>query len=340
MLARLARELPGDDHVYEPKWDGFRCVALRDGDEVDLRSRNDRRLARYFPEIAEALAALPETRFALDGELVVTRDGGFDFGALLGRIHPAASRVERLRAETPARLIAFDLLALGDDDLRETPFVERRARLERLLSRAEPPLHLTPLAESAAVAREWLERFQGAGIDGVVAKRRDLLYEPGARAMVKVKSERTADCVVAGFRLLVDRPLPSSLLLGLYDDAGALEHVGIASSFAESLRHELLEVLRPRIVPLEGHPWERGFLLGGGSVGRLRGSAGSWRPGMTLDWTPVAPELVAEVRYDQLDERRFRHPARFLRWRPDRDPPSCTFDQLAVAEPPLAELLA
>ena len=320
MLARLARELPLDGYLYEPKWDGFRCLAFRDGDEIDLRSRNQRPLARYFPEIVEALLGLEEPRFVLDGELVV-EDG---FEALLARLHPAASRVERLRAETPASFVAFDVLAVGDDDLRERPFPARRARLARLLHGAPPPLLLTPITGDSARAAEWLERYEG-----VVAKHADLRYEAGRRAMVKVKRERTADCVVAGFRWLVDRPLPSSLLLGLYDDEERLRHVGLASAFSEDLRHELLERLRPLRVPLEGHPWEHGFLLAGSPAGRLRGAAGRWAPEeMEQDWTPVAPELVCEVSYGEVDGHRFRHPARFRRWRPDRDPASCRLEQL------------
>jgi ATP-dependent DNA ligase len=335
MLGKLARELPAGGHLYEPKWDGFRCLAFRDGAEVDLRSRHGRPLSRYFPELVEALAALEEERLALDGEAVVLGPRGSDFEALLARLHPAASRVERLRRETPAALVAFDLLAAGDEDLRGRPFAERRARLERLLAGAEPPLHLTPLTADRAVAAAWLERFEG-----VIAKRRDLPYLPGARAMVKVKRERTADCVVAGFRWFEDRPLPSSLLLGLVGRAGRLEHVGIASSFTERQRRELLAELRPLAVPLEGHPWEDGFLLGGGSLGRLRGAAGRWTPEMRLDWAPVAPVRVCEVAYDQLDRGRFRYPARFRRWRPDREPGSCTFEQLEGEAPDVAELLA
>jgi ATP-dependent DNA ligase len=333
MLGRLARELPAHGFLYEPKWDGFRCLAFRDGADVDLRSRHGRPLARYFPELVEALSALEQEQLVLDGEAVVLGDG--DFEALLARLHPAPSRVERLRRETPAALVAFDLLALGDEDLRDRPFAERRTRLERLLARVRPPLHLTPLTTERALAAAWLERFEG-----VVAKRRDLPYLPGARAMVKVKRERTADCVVAGFRWYEDRPLPSSLLLGLHGPGGELEHVGIASSFTERHRRELLDVLRPLAVPLEGHPWEGGFLVGGGSLGRLRGAPGSWTPEMRLDWTPVAPVQVCEVAYDQLDRGRFRYPARFRRWRPDREPRSCTFDQLEDGAPSAAELLA
>jgi len=340
MLARLARELPLDGYLYEPKWDGFRCLVFRDGDDVDLRSRNQRPLARYFPEVVEALLGLRESRFVLDGELVVATRAGFDFEALLARLHPAASRVERLRRETPASFVAFDLLALADDDLRGLPLRERRYRLAALLERVEPPLYLTPSSDDASRAAAWLDRFQGAGIDGVVAKHAERPYEPGRRAMVKVKHERTADCVVAGFRVLVDRPLPSSLLLGLHDADGLLRHVGIASSFAEARRHELLELLRPLVVPLAGHAWERGFLLPGSPTGRLRGAAARWNPDeMVQDWIPVAPELVCEVAYEQLDDHRFRHPARFRRWRPDRDPPSCRLDQLDLPAADPRELL-
>jgi ATP-dependent DNA ligase len=333
MLARLARELPLGDYLYEPKWDGFRCLAFRDGPEVDLRSRNDRPLARYFPEVVEALLALPAERFTLDGELVVARADELDFVALLARLHPAASRVERLRVETPASFVGFDLLRLGGDDLCELPFAERRARLERLLGDAPPPLALTPATSDVRVAEGWLERFEGA-----VAKERSLRYEPGRRAMVKVKRERTVDCVVAGFRWLADRPLPSTLLLGVWD-GDELRHVGVAGGFAAPQRRELLELLAPLVVALQGHPWERGFLLEGGATGRFKGSAGRWAPGMAMDWMPVAPELVAEVAYDQLDELRFRHPARFVRWRPDRDATSCSVEQLEAPSAGLAELL-
>jgi ATP-dependent DNA ligase len=339
MLARLARELPSDGWLYEPKWDGFRALAFRDGGEVDLRSRHDRALARYFPELVESLLALPERRFVVDGEIVVVGDEGFDFPALLNRIHPARSRVELLRAATPASFVIFDLLADGEEDLRGRPFAKRRRRLERLLRAARPPLHLTPMTEELSVAAGWLERFQGAGIDGVIAKPPELDYRPGERAMVKVKPERTADCVVAGFRWLTDRALPSSLLLGLYDDEAVLHHIGVATAFSEARRRELLEELSPLAVRLPGHPWQHGFLVGGGRVGRLKGAAGRWTPDMPQDWVPLAPVRVCEVAYDQLDRDRFRHPARFRRWRPDRDPRSCTFEQLAVEPAELTELL-
>jgi ATP-dependent DNA ligase len=331
--ARLERELPVGEYLYEPKWDGFRCLAFRDRGEVDLRSRNGRPRARYFPEIVEALLALPIERFVLDGELVVARSDELDFLALMARLHPAASRVERLRAETPATFVAFDLVRVGDDDLSDSRFAERRLRLEQLLADVGPPVALTPATADAEVAEGWLERFEG-----VVAKHRDLRYEPGKRAMVKVKRALTADCVVAGFRWLVEQPLPSTLLLGLHD-GDELRHVGVAGRFSQALRRELLERLAPLAVPLEGHPWEHGFLLAGGATGRLKGSAGRWAPGMEQDWVPVAPVLVAEVAYDQVDDLRFRHPSRFVRWRPDRDPGSCLVDQLEEHATGLAQLL-
>jgi ATP-dependent DNA ligase len=329
MLAQLQRELPHGDYLYEPKWDGFRCLAFRDGDRIDLRSRHDRPLARYFPEVAAALRELPEERVVLDGELVIAGEPGFDFAALMGRIHPAASRVERLSAEAPAMFIAFDALALSGDDLREEPFAARRERLAQLLREAPPGLRLTPATGDPAAAQGWLHRSAGEGIDGVVAKPRDLPYVAGARAMTKVKLERTADCVVAGLRLFVDRPELSSLLLGLYDAAGRLQHTGVVRSFSRARRRELLAELRELVVPLQGHPWEHGFLTGGAPMGRLAGAAGRWSPReMALDWVPLAPERVCEVAYDQVDAGRFRHPARFRRWRPDRDPRSCRLDQL------------
>ena len=330
MLARLERELPRDGYLYEPKWDGFRCLVFREGDDVDLRSRHDRPLARYFPEVVEGVLRVPEQRFALDGELLARRDGVLDFPSLLGRIHPAASRVERLRREAPAALVAFDVLSVGEDDIRGRPFLERRELLDELLRDVPAPLEVTPLTDDRAIAERWLEAGAGTGIDGVVAKHRDLLYEPGARRMIKIKRERTADCVVAGFRWLVDRPGVASLLLGLYDDAGDLHHVGVVTSFRESLRRELAEELLPLAVPLEEHPWAQGYSLAGGTTGRLRGAAGRWTPEMELDWVPLAVVRVCEVGYDQVDARRFRHPARLVRWRPDRDPRSCTLEQLDV----------
>jgi ATP-dependent DNA ligase len=331
MLGRRVDKLPEGDWIYEPKWDGFRCLAFRSGTEIDLRSRHDRPLARYFPELTAGLTALHSAGFVLDGEIVVPSAAGLDFDALLARIHPATSRVGRLSRETPARFAVFDALALDGEDLSELPFSERRARLSALVGEGSSTIRMTPATRDPTVAAEWLAS-SGGGIDGVMAKAADLRYRPGERAMLKVKLERTADCVVAGFRPYFDRPLLSSLLLGLYDAAGKLRHFGIVQSFTQKRRRELLEELAPLRVPLSGHPWEHGFLTGGGPTGRLAGAAARWSPGeMALDWVPLAPERVCEVAYDQLDHLRLRHPARFRRWRPDRVPGSCTLDQLAPA---------
>jgi ATP-dependent DNA ligase len=330
MLARLGRELPAAGaHAYEPKWDGFRCLAFRDRELVDLRSRNDRPLARYFPEVVAAVAALPEPRLVLDGEVLVIVDGRADFSALLGRLHPAASRVERLVREVPAAYVAFDLLALGDRDLRAAPFAERRALLETVLATAPEPMRVTPSTRDPDVAATWLQGLATGAADGVVVKPDDLAYEPGRRVMLKVKRQRTVDCVVAGFRLLAPTEV-SSLLLGLYADNGALHHVGVVTSLPKAQRAALFEQLRTLVVPLEGHPWERGFGLEGGALGRLKGTAGRWTPDMRRDWVPLRPDLVAEVSFDHLEGQRFRHPARLLRWRPDRDPRSCRLEQLAA----------
>jgi ATP-dependent DNA ligase len=331
MLGRRVSELPSGDWIYEPKWDGFRCLAFRAGDEIDLRSRHDRPLARYFPELLAGLSELGSRSFVLDGEIVVPGPAGLDFDALLARIHPAASRVALLSRETPARYMVFDVIALEGEDLTERPFSERRELLLQLLGEPGPAVRATPATRDAAVAAEWLAGA-GAGIDGVMAKPAGMPYRPGARAMLKVKPEHTADCVVAGFRPYVDRPLLSSLLLGLYDGAGELRHIGIVQSFTQKRRRELLEELAALRVPLAGHPWEHGFLPAGGPTGRLAGAAGRWTPGeMALDWVPLAPERVCEVAYDQIDHGRLRHPARFRRWRPDRVASSCTVDQLDVA---------
>ena len=339
MLARLARELP-PGALYEPKWDGFRALVFRDGDDVEIRSRHDRPLARYFPELVGAVRGLDERRIVLDGEIVVPTEDGFDFAALMARLHPAATRVERLAAETPARFVAFDLLAVDDRDTRDRPFVERRERLVGLLADAPAPLVVTPVTDDPEVARTWLESARRA-IDGVVAKAPGLRYEPGVRAMVKVKTERTAECVIAGFRWKADEPVLGSLLLGLYDADGPLRHVGVVTSFTAARRAEVLERVRPLATGIEGHPWERGFGLERSPLGRLLGAAGRWVPGeMELEWVPLRPELVAEVAYDHLDAGRFRHPARLRRWRPDRDPRSCTLDQLDAEDGERPALLA
>jgi ATP-dependent DNA ligase len=328
MLAKLVRELPSGDYIYEPKWDGFRCLAAREDDDVMLVSRHGRPFGRYFPELDEALRGLDETDFTVDGEILAEGAGGFEFAALLSRLHPAASRVEELRRRNPARLIAFDLVWIRGRDLRHTPFVTRRQLLESLLSDASPLVAPTPTTRDAAIASRWLRPVAGNGLDGVVAKRADLGYEPGRRSMLKVKLERTADCVVAGMRWMMDRRALGSLLLGLYDDDGRLRHVGVASSFSEAARRQLFDELSSLAIPLEEHPWAEGFLIERSPLGRLKGAAGRWTPDMAMDWVPIRPERVCEVRYDRFDADRFRHPARFVRWRPDRDAESCGFDQL------------
>jgi ATP-dependent DNA ligase len=340
MLAKLASEVPpAGDVLYEPKWDGFRCVVFRDGDEVELGSRNERPLTRYFPEIVPPLReALPE-KAVVDGELVIATADGLDFEALLQRIHPAASRIEKLAAETPVSFVAFDLLAFGDHDLRAEPFRERRALLERALAGAQPPVHLTPATADRDVALDWFRRFEGAGLDGVVAKPAELPYVEDQRVMVKVKHERTADCVVAGFRWHKSGGVVGSLLLGLYDGDGRLHHVGVTATFTMARRRELVEELAPyREDALEGHPWAAWAEMAGAGQTRMPGGLSRWNAKKDLSWEPLRPELVCEVAYDHLQGDRFRHATRFLRWRPDRDPRSCTYDQLDTAVP--AELAA
>ncbi|HEX2062910.1 MAG TPA: ATP-dependent DNA ligase [Acidimicrobiales bacterium] len=330
MLAKLARRLPpAGDMVFEPKWDGFRCIVFRDGDEVELGSRNEKPLNRYFPEVVEAVGReLPE-RCVVDGEIVVAGRAGLDFDALLQRIHPAESRVRRLAGETPASFVAFDVLALGDDDLREAPFSERRRRLQDALAGVRPPVHLTPATSDRAVATEWFDRFEGAGLDGVVAKPASLPYREGERCMVKVKHERTADCVVGGFRWHKSGPVVGSLLLGLYDDAGVLHHVGVTASFSMQRRRELVEELAPyREGADQGHPWSWGV-----EQGRRPGTPSRWNTGRDLAFEPLRPELVCEVAYDHLQGDRFRHATTFRRWRPDRSPESCTYGQLETTVP-------
>ncbi len=336
MLAKLERTLPRTGYVYEPKWDGFRALVFRDGEAVDIRSRNDKKLGRYFPEIVDAVRTLSESSLVLDGELVIPKGNGLDFAALMARLHPAASRVEELRRAMPASFVAFDLLAVGDRDLRREPFLERRQILAGLLDRSAGPIVLTPSTEDPNIAAIWLDEFSSRGIDGVVAKSPALSYMPGKRAMVKVKQERTADVVVAGLRLMVtspgESPTVGSLLLGLYDDEHRLVHIGVVSQLTKSRRHELGRELAPLATQLAGHPWEHGFGLERSPLGRLAGSAGRWSPDeMERDWIPLRPERVCEVAYDTIDEHRLRYPARFVRWRPDRAASSCGFDQLEAA---------
>ncbi|MFN2608081.1 MAG: ATP-dependent DNA ligase [Acidimicrobiales bacterium] len=336
MLAKLSRSLPeGGDLVYEPKWDGFRCIVFRDGPEVELGSRNEKPLTRYFPELADPVrASLPE-RCVVDGEVVITSDHGLDFEALLLRIHPAESRVRMLARESPASFVAFDLLALGDDDLRPRPFAERRARLEQALNGVPPPVHLTPATADPEVAARWFDRFEGAGLDGVVAKRVEQPYRENERDMLKVKHERTADCVVAGFRWHKSGGIVGSLLLGLYDDDGTLHHVGVAAAFSTARRRELVDELAPyREGALDGHPWRAwAEAEAAAEPTRMPGGQSRWNAGRDLSWEPLRPELVAEVAFDHLQGDRFRHATQFRRWRPDRQVASCTYAQLDVVVP-------
>ena len=326
MLAKAVPSIPEGDYTYEPKWDGFRCIVFRDGDEVELGSRNEKPLTRYFPEVVEAIKANLPHRCVVDGEIVIAAGKGLDFEALLQRIHPAASRVNLLAKETPASFIAFDLLALGDDDLSGTPQGERRALLEKALADPAPPVFLTPATRDAAVAREWFSLFEGAGLDGVVAKPLDAAYQQDKRVMQKIKHTRTADVVVAGYRLHKSGPVVGSLVLGLYDDNGALQHVGVAASFPMARRASLIEELAPYLS--DGpHPW-----LGDDVPERNPNqAAGSrWNNGKDLSFVALRPELVAEVAYDHMEGTRFRHTAQWKSWRPDRDARSCTYEQLEV----------
>jgi ATP-dependent DNA ligase len=324
MLARSVSVLP-QGMLYEPKWDGFRCVAFRDGAAVELGSRNDRPLTRYFPEVAAAVRAELPSRCVVDGEIVVPDGPVLDFEALLQRIHPANSRVELLARETPATLIVFDLLALGDDSYLGRPFAERRAALEAALTGAHAGVRLTPITSSHREASRWFHQFEGAGLDGVVAKPPEVAYERDKRVMFKVKHERTADCVVAGFRWHKSGPVVGSLLLGLHDERGRLQHVGVSASFPMRRRRELLDELAPyRLAAGDEHPW-----LGGATPERIPGGEPSrWQHGKDLSWEPLAPTLVVEVAYDHMEGRRFRHTAHFRRWRPDRTPESCGYEQL------------
>ncbi len=335
MLAKLTRELPaGEGMLFEPKWDGFRCIVFRDGAEVELGSRNERPITRYFPELLDPMRdQLPE-KCVLDGEVVIAGPSGrLEFDALLQRIHPAESRVRLLAEQTPASFVAFDILAVGDEDLRNAPQSERRRRLEEVLAGARPPLFLTPVTTDRDVAAEWFAAFEGAGLDGVVAKPVDLPYREDERVMLKVKHERTADCVVGGFRWHKSGPVIGSLLLGLYDDGGDLHHVGVAGAFPMAQRKALVEVLAPyRDNALDGHPW-RAWAEATESGTRMPGGQSRWNAGRDLSWEPLRPELVVEVRYDHLQGDRFRHAGQFVRFRDDREPASCTYSQLEEVAP-------
>jgi ATP-dependent DNA ligase len=337
MLSSAADQLPADEGwQFEPKWDGFRTVVFRDGDEILLQSRDLKPMNRYFPELVEPLAAALPERCVVDGEIVIAGPGGLDFEALLLRIHPAASRVKLLAEQMPASFVAWDLLAHGDEDLREKPLSERRKRLEQVLGDAPPPVHLTPATRDRALAEDWFRRFEGAGLDGVMAKRLDEPYRAGERTMIKVKHKRTADCVVAGFRWHKNGQdtMVGSLLLGLYDDEGTLHHVGVTAAFTNAVRKRLVEELAPlRENAIEGHPWQ-GWAEAQEEANakgqRLPGASSRWNRGKDLSWVPLRPERVVEVAYDHMQGTRFRHGAQFVRWRPDKPPEECRYDQLEV----------
>ena len=342
MLAKASSDLPdGDGWLYEPKWDGFRALVFKDGDDVYTQSRDLKPLDRYFPELGDPFRAQLPERCVLDGEVVIAGPDGLAFESLLLRIHPAESRVRMLASETPASFVAWDLLALGDEDLRLVPQGERRTRLEQVLAGVAPPVHLTPATRDRATAADWFDRFEGAGLDGVVAKRLDGTYQPGKRAMLKIKHERTADCVVAGFRWHKNGPGThvGSLLLGLFDDEGKLHHVGITSSFTWERRASILDELEPlRADAVVGHPWREwaewsGFGSADASGQRMPGATSRWNRGKDLSWEPLRAERVVEVAYDHLQGDRFRHATTFRRWRPDKRPQHCRYDQLEVTTP-------
>jgi len=337
MLAKSVKGLPDPAKFgglsFEPKWDGFRCIVFKDGAEIELASRNTKPLTRYFPEVVAGMQeALPE-RCVLDGEIFVALDGRLEFERLQERIHPADSRVQLLAEQTPASYVAFDLLALGDEALTDRPFEERRARLEAALANTVPPVHVTRTTRDTAEATEWFNRFEGAGLDGVVAKPLAATYQPNVRAMLKIKHERTADVVLAGYRLhktsTPERPLLGSLLLGLYDGGGRLQHVGVAAAFSEKRRAELFEELQPLVAEdLSEHPWGEWEEWAIANPDRVPGTQSRWSAGKDLSFVALRPERVLEVGYDHMEGSRFRHTAQFKRWRPDRDPESCRFDQL------------
>ncbi|WP_309094759.1 ATP-dependent DNA ligase [Streptomyces sp.] len=329
MLAKSVAAIPAGMH-YEAKWDGFRAIVFRDGDEVELGSRTGKPLTRYFPELVTAVRERLPERCVVDGEIVIAREGHLDFDALSERIHPADSRVRTLAERTPASLVAFDLLALGDESLMNTPLTERRERLAGALSGVTAPVHLAPATTDIEVARQWFEQYEGAGLDGVVAKPPAGRYRPDERAMFKIKHERTADVVVAGYRLHKSGPVVGSLLLGLYDDRGTLQHVGVSAAFTMKRRAELVTELEPlRMDDVSGHPWAAWSEEAAHETARLPGAPSRWSGRKDLSWVPLRPERVAEVAYDHMENgQRFRHTARFRRWRPDRTPSSCTYAQL------------
>jgi len=331
MLAKLSEELPSGDLLYEPKWDGFRAIVFRGDEDVFIQSRDLRPLDRYFPELHDTLLAALPPGCVIDGEIVIATANGLDFDALQLRLHPAASRVAKLAKETPSGFVGFDLLAVDGRDLRNAPQRERRAALEALLAGVRPPVYLTPMTRDRSVAIDWLARFEGAGLDGVMAKPGEGLYEPGKRAMIKVKHVRTADCVVAGFRWHKSgNDRIGSLLLGLYDARGVLQHIGVTSSFTMEARKQLAVELAPlRERALDRHPWKE-WASAAGEMGRMPGGQSRWSAGKDLSWEPLRIERVCEVKYDHLQGDRFRHAAVFLRWRPDKAPAECRYDQLEV----------
>lgn len=329
MLAKPAAAIPAGQ-LYEPKWDGFRSIIFRDGDEVVIGSRNEKPLTRYFPDVVAAVLQHFPERAVVDGEIILadTARNTLDFEALQQRIHPAASRVTMLSEQTPASFVAFDLLALGDEDLTGRPLLERRRRLQEAFAAAGPPIHLTPATTDAALAREWFEQFEGAGLDGLIAKKLDLTYQPDKRVMTKIKHERTADCVVAGYRLHKSGDdLIGSLLLGLYDENGTLASVGVIGAFPMARRRELFVAMQPFVTDLADHPWNWAALEQGERTPQ-KNQGSRWNSGKDLSFVPLRPEQVVEVRYDYMEGVRFRHTAQFVRWRPDRTPQSCTYEQL------------
>ncbi|MGH3963173.1 MAG: ATP-dependent DNA ligase [Pseudonocardiaceae bacterium] len=329
MLAKPAPDIP-PGQLYEPKWDGFRSIIFRDGDEVEIGSRKERPMTRYFPEVVAAVLASFPPRAVIDGEIVIADQerNTLDFEALQQRIHPAASRVKLLSERTPASFVAFDLLALGDDDLTQQPLVQRRATLEQALAEAAPPVHLTPATQNLDLARQWFDQFEGAGLDGLIAKNLDLRYQPDKRVMTKIKHERTADCVVAGYRVHKSGPdALGSLLLGLYDDRGVLVSVGVVGAFPMARRRQLLTELQPLVTTFDDHPWAWARQEEGERTPR-KSETSRWNAGKDLSFIPLRPERVVEVRYDYMEGVRFRHTTQFVRWRPDREPRSCTYDQL------------
>jgi ATP-dependent DNA ligase len=334
MLAKLAGELPAGPYLYEPKWDGFRAIVFRGADDVYIQSRDSRPLDRYFPELHDALLERLPKNCVVDGEIVIATPKGLDFDLLQLRLHPAESRVQKLAKETPSSFVAFDLLANGKRDLRAAPQAERRALLEELLGDAKPPLYVTPMTRDRAVAVDWLTRFEGAGLDGVIAKPEAAPYQPGKRAMIKVKHARSAECVVAGFRWHKSgKDTVGSLLLGLYDDNGVLQHVGVTSAFTMAQRKALVKELAPlRKDAMQDHPWKE-WAGAAAESSRMPGAQSRWSAGKDLSWEPLRIERVCEVKYDHMQGDRFRHAAIFLRWRPDKPPQDCRYDQLEVTKP-------